>query len=147
MLVAPFDEKEARAARKAWAQYQQIDEERKNSIDMEFVLIPAGRFSMGSPETADELMKVFSYAKKEWFAGERPVAPGDDQPAVLSWQVRGHEGPVQEVRGGHRLQDRRGEGWQRGLGLHDGIRTKHSSSGPISRGATGESTRATNRPW
>jgi formylglycine-generating enzyme len=72
-LVAPFDEKEARAARKAWAQYQQIDEGHKNSLSMELILIPAGRFSMGSPETADELMKAFSYAKTEWFEGERPV--------------------------------------------------------------------------
>jgi formylglycine-generating enzyme required for sulfatase activity len=71
LLVAPFDEKEARAARKACAQYQQVEEERKNSIDMELVLIPAGRFSMGSPETADELMKLFSYARKEGLAGYR----------------------------------------------------------------------------
>jgi sulfatase modifying factor 1 len=28
---------------------------------------------MGSPETADEVMKVFSYAEKDWFSGERPV--------------------------------------------------------------------------
>jgi sulfatase modifying factor 1 len=73
LLVAPFDEKEARAARKAWAQYRQIDEEHKNSLGMEMILIPAGRFSMGGPETAEELMKAFSYAKKEWFGGERPV--------------------------------------------------------------------------
>jgi len=73
LLTAPFDEKEARAARKAWAQYQQVDEERKNSLDIELVLIPAGRFLMGSPETVDELIKAFPYAKKEWFAGERPV--------------------------------------------------------------------------
>jgi formylglycine-generating enzyme required for sulfatase activity len=73
LLNAPFDKDEAKAKRAAWAQYQQIDEERKNSIDMELVLIPAGRFSMGSPETADELTKVFPDAKKEWLTGERPV--------------------------------------------------------------------------
>jgi eukaryotic-like serine/threonine-protein kinase len=73
LLVAPFDENEARAARRAWAQYLQIEEERKNSLDMELVLIPAGRFLMGSTETSEELMKVFPYAKREWFDGERPA--------------------------------------------------------------------------
>jgi eukaryotic-like serine/threonine-protein kinase len=73
LLNAPFDKDEAKAKRAAWAQYQQIHEQRKNSIDMELVLIPAGRFSMGSPETANELMKAFPYAKKGWFAGDRPV--------------------------------------------------------------------------
>jgi len=73
LLIAPFDKDEAKAKRAAWAQYQQIDEERKNSIDMQLVLIPAGRFLMGSPETDDELMDVFPYAAEQRFAGERPV--------------------------------------------------------------------------
>jgi formylglycine-generating enzyme required for sulfatase activity len=75
LLNAPFDKDEAKAKRAAWAKYQQIDEERKNSLDMELVLIPAGRFSMGSTKTVDELMNVFPYAKKEWFDLERPVHP------------------------------------------------------------------------
>jgi formylglycine-generating enzyme required for sulfatase activity len=40
---------------------------------MELVLIPAGQFSMGSPETTEELMNVFRDAKKTSSTGERPV--------------------------------------------------------------------------
>jgi formylglycine-generating enzyme required for sulfatase activity len=73
LLIAPFDKDEAKAKRAAWAKYQQIEEERKNSTDMDLVLIPAGRFSMGSLEEDDELMKIFPYTKKAWLDGERPV--------------------------------------------------------------------------
>jgi formylglycine-generating enzyme required for sulfatase activity len=77
LLFAPFNKQRAAATRKAWAQYQQIDEERKNSLDMQFVLIPAGQFSMGSSETAADLMMAFPYAQNhnEWMAGEWPVHP------------------------------------------------------------------------
>jgi hypothetical protein len=43
LLIAPFEKDEAKAKWAAWAQYRQIDAERKNSLDMELVLIrPAG---------------------------------------------------------------------------------------------------------
>jgi formylglycine-generating enzyme len=74
LLVAPFDKDEAQTKRAGWATYLGVDEEMTvRSLDLNLVLIPAGRFAMGSPETADQLMKVFPYAKKEWFADERPV--------------------------------------------------------------------------
>jgi len=75
LLDSPFDEKQAVAKRRAWAQYQQLDEERKNSLDMQLVLIPAGSFTMGSPEAVDQLVKAFSAAEKKWLTGERPVHP------------------------------------------------------------------------
>lgn len=73
ILVSPFDEKTARAARKLWAGRLKGGIEHKNSLGMKLLLIPPGRFAMGSPETADELLKQFSDSKEEWFTGERPV--------------------------------------------------------------------------
>jgi formylglycine-generating enzyme required for sulfatase activity len=73
LLFAPFDKERAATTRKAWAQYRQIDEERKNSLNMEFVLIPAGRFSMGTKESEADLLRAFPYARKEWVAGEWPM--------------------------------------------------------------------------
>jgi formylglycine-generating enzyme len=74
-LSAPFNQGEAQAARKAWAKFYRSPEEGKNSIGMEFALIPPGRFPMGSAEAAEEILKSFPYAEKEWLAGERPVHP------------------------------------------------------------------------
>jgi formylglycine-generating enzyme len=65
LLDAPFDENAARAKRIAWARYRHVREAQKNKIGMEFVLIPAGRFSMGSPETPEELLKVFPFLKEK----------------------------------------------------------------------------------
>jgi len=74
LLIAPFDEDDAQTKRAAWAKYLGLDAETTvRSLDLDLVLIPAGRFAMGSPETADQLLKAFPYAKKEWFMGERPV--------------------------------------------------------------------------
>ena len=73
LLVSPFDERAARAARKAWARQLKIDVEQRNSLGMKLLLISPGRFAMGSPETAEELMKAFPEAKRAWFSGERPV--------------------------------------------------------------------------
>ncbi|OHB82971.1 MAG: hypothetical protein A2V98_07465 [Planctomycetes bacterium RBG_16_64_12] len=46
-----------------------------NSIGMKMVLIPAGRFLMGSRESAEELAKAFSawHAKPEYFETEYPA--------------------------------------------------------------------------
>jgi formylglycine-generating enzyme required for sulfatase activity/serine/threonine protein kinase len=74
LLAAPFDQNQAANARQAWAQAQQVPAELKNSAGIDLVLIPAGQFAMGSPETADELLKVFpKQAQKSWMDGERPV--------------------------------------------------------------------------
>jgi formylglycine-generating enzyme required for sulfatase activity/serine/threonine protein kinase len=74
LLAAPFDHNQAATARQAWAQAQQMQAEMKNSAGMDLVLIPPGQFSMGSPETADELLKAFgSEAKTGYLDGERPA--------------------------------------------------------------------------
>jgi formylglycine-generating enzyme required for sulfatase activity len=73
LLVAPFGADEARTARKAWAQYQQIEEEPKNSIGMKLTLIPAGEFQMGStPADVDKVLRFDSRFKKEFAANEQP---------------------------------------------------------------------------
>jgi formylglycine-generating enzyme required for sulfatase activity len=73
LLVAPFGADEARAARKAWAVYQQIDEERNNSLGMNLALIPAGEFQMGtSPDDVEKRMQFKSSYKKEYAILEQP---------------------------------------------------------------------------
>jgi formylglycine-generating enzyme required for sulfatase activity len=50
LLTAPFDLETAKAAQGEWAKHLgKSSPVEKNSIDMELVLIPAGRFRMGSP--------------------------------------------------------------------------------------------------
>jgi formylglycine-generating enzyme required for sulfatase activity/serine/threonine protein kinase/FKBP-type peptidyl-prolyl cis-trans isomerase len=73
LLVAPFDEAAAKKGQETWAAHLHSPVEITNKIEMKMTLIPAGRFAMGSAETAEQLMKVFPYAKKEWLTGERPV--------------------------------------------------------------------------
>lgn len=72
LLLAPFDQSEALAARKAWAQYQGLGEDRKNSIGMQLVLIPPGEYLMGSGETLEQLRRDFKFGNKTWLASELP---------------------------------------------------------------------------
>jgi formylglycine-generating enzyme required for sulfatase activity/dsDNA-binding SOS-regulon protein len=59
LAVAPFDGRQAQAHQKAWARYLSVGKrmstrtrvEASNSIGMQFVLIPPGEFTMGSPES------------------------------------------------------------------------------------------------
>jgi formylglycine-generating enzyme required for sulfatase activity len=76
LLVAPFGADKARTFRKAWAQYQQIDEEQKNSIGMKLTLIPAGEFQMGStPADVDKVLRFDSRFQKGFAANEQPQHP------------------------------------------------------------------------
>ena len=72
-LSAPFGPREALEARKAWAQFQHADEEWKNSLGMNLVLIPPGEFEMGSRESPAELLKVFPQGEAPRLAGEQPA--------------------------------------------------------------------------
>ena len=67
LLVAPFTRDLARTAQDAWAKSLRIEREGKNSIGQTLVVIPPGEFDMGNEDTVDELLKLFPYAKKEWF--------------------------------------------------------------------------------
>jgi formylglycine-generating enzyme required for sulfatase activity len=58
-LIAPFNHRKALAARLAWAQYQQLEEGRTNSVGMDLILIPPGEFQMGSEETYSQLVQRF----------------------------------------------------------------------------------------
>jgi formylglycine-generating enzyme required for sulfatase activity len=44
-----------------------------NSLDMQFVLIPAGHFSMGSRESPDQLATLFPETASQHFSDEHPV--------------------------------------------------------------------------
>lgn len=110
-LSAPFEEAEANAAQDAWARsLGKSSRVEKNSIGMELVLIPPGKFIMGSPPSEKDrhedenqfevtLTKPFYLAKTEvtqgqWRAvmGTTPwmdqsdLREGDDYPATnVSW--------------------------------------------------------------
>ena len=51
IAVAPFDEAQAEAHQKAWADYLGVPAESTNSIGMKLVVIPPGEFMMGSPDS------------------------------------------------------------------------------------------------
>ena len=51
LAIAPFDAAQAKVHQKAWADHLGVPVELKNSIGVQFVLIPPGEFMMGSPES------------------------------------------------------------------------------------------------
>ncbi len=50
LAVAPFDAAQAQKHQEAWAAYLAVQVESTNSLDMKLVLIPPGRFLMGTPD-------------------------------------------------------------------------------------------------
>ena len=50
LATAPFDATQAKAHQQAWADYLGVPAKSANSIGMQFVVIPPGEFTMGSPE-------------------------------------------------------------------------------------------------
>ena len=52
--VAPFDAEQAKRHQEAWAKHLGVPVEMTNSIGMKLVLIPAGEFMMGSPESGKD---------------------------------------------------------------------------------------------
>jgi formylglycine-generating enzyme required for sulfatase activity/serine/threonine protein kinase len=73
ILVAPFDQPAATKSQERWVNHLSAPVQTINSIGMPLRLIPPGRFQMGSPESADQLMKAFPYRGREMFSGEGPV--------------------------------------------------------------------------
>src|SRR5262249_19282553 len=65
---------EVKAAQQAWAKYlgRQVEEEDDiGGVKMKFVLVPPGKFLMGSPKSEiDDLLRQVPDAKREWFADE-----------------------------------------------------------------------------
>ena len=51
LAVAPFDAAAAKGHQEAWAKHLGVPVKMTNSIGMKMVLIPAGVFQMGSPES------------------------------------------------------------------------------------------------
>jgi formylglycine-generating enzyme required for sulfatase activity len=87
-LTAPFDAAQAKAAQEAWAKsLGKSSPVEKNSIGMELVLIPPGRFRMGSPKSEEDrhvnedqvdvtLTKAFYLGKTEVTQGEWEAVMG-----------------------------------------------------------------------
>ena len=69
LAVAPFNETTAKEHQAAWAKHLGVPVIQTNSIGMEFVLIPPGEFTMGSPK--EEIKKeVKAHADERWFVDE-----------------------------------------------------------------------------
>jgi len=97
--VAPFDSTAAAATQAAWAKYLGEPVETANSVGMKFVVIPPGKFTMGSPpdepgHEADEqqvpviLTRSFRFGVTEVTQGQWAAVmgtePWKDQPEVLA---------------------------------------------------------------
>jgi formylglycine-generating enzyme required for sulfatase activity len=66
---------EVKAAQQAWAKYlhRQVeeDDEIAPSVKMKFVLVPPGKFLMGSPKPeVDDVFRQAPNANREWYAGQ-----------------------------------------------------------------------------
>ncbi len=73
LLVSPFSEAEATAARKAWAEHRGVEGSVKNSIGMELVLIPPGEFLMGTADAEiEQALREDTFAEREHFTDEQP---------------------------------------------------------------------------
>jgi eukaryotic-like serine/threonine-protein kinase len=79
--LAPFGAQQARAFQQDWARFVRIPVERKNSLGMQMVVIPAGTFLMGSsPEQIARAQKLGHSAGKSAGDAEADVA-ADETPA------------------------------------------------------------------
>ncbi len=110
-LTAPFSETEASAARALWAAAEGVKPEFTNEVGMVMVLIPPGKFEMGSPESEKDrtgvesqhtvtitrpyFMGVTEVTQKQWMAvmgtepwkGQEYEIAGDEYPATfVSWE-------------------------------------------------------------
>lgn len=64
LLNAPFSPAEIDAARTRWADYLGTRPSTKNSVGLEMVLIPGGKFTMGNPYSDQQLARLTGYDVK-----------------------------------------------------------------------------------
>jgi formylglycine-generating enzyme required for sulfatase activity/serine/threonine protein kinase len=80
--IAPFDEKHAKQHQQRWAEYLGVPVEITNSIGMKLVLIPPGKFLMGSPkELIEEELKRPDI--DQWYK-ERLPSEGPQHPVRIT---------------------------------------------------------------
>jgi formylglycine-generating enzyme required for sulfatase activity/serine/threonine protein kinase len=73
-LVAPFDRDQISDARKAWARYSPVEEQRPNSVGMTMLLVPPGEFMMGStPQQVAQASRFDPGFKKDSAKSEQPL--------------------------------------------------------------------------
>jgi serine/threonine protein kinase/formylglycine-generating enzyme required for sulfatase activity/Leucine-rich repeat (LRR) protein len=73
--IAPFDAKSARTHQEAWAKYLGVKVEYTNRIGMQFILIPPGEFTMGSPPAEIDAVLPFAFDNNFWADSIRSEAP------------------------------------------------------------------------
>ena len=80
--IAPFDDIQARSYQQQWADYLKLPLEYKNSIGMQFILIPPGEFTMGS--TPEEIEQALSNAGDDKFRQDCINSEGPQHTVVLT---------------------------------------------------------------
>jgi formylglycine-generating enzyme required for sulfatase activity len=78
--VFPFDETKAKEHQAAWAKYLGVPAEMTNSVGMKFILIPPGKFLMGSTDM--EILKEFQQGVK--------LSDARQHPHLLLWEIPQH---------------------------------------------------------
>jgi formylglycine-generating enzyme required for sulfatase activity len=88
----PFDAETAKRLQEEWAKHLSLDKSSKNSIGIEIILIPPGKFRMGNNEVALELpfhIGKTEVTQKQWLAlmGTAPwmekEKQGNNRPATF----------------------------------------------------------------
>jgi len=74
--IAPFDEAKAQEHQRAWSKHLGVPAEEANSIGMKMVLIPAGEFTLGSYDSADEKPPHRVRITKPFHLGQHEVTVG-----------------------------------------------------------------------
>ena len=84
-LTAPFDAMKAKAAQEAWAKHLDMSSPvDKNSIGTELVLIPPGKFTMGSPESEKDRNNAEDQAEVTL---TKPFYLGKTEVTQAQWQA------------------------------------------------------------
>ncbi|MFM9960131.1 MAG: SUMF1/EgtB/PvdO family nonheme iron enzyme [Planctomycetaceae bacterium] len=74
--IAPFDAEQAKRHQENWAKYLKVPVVYTNSIGMKFVLIPPGKFTMGStPEEIEATLQILHPNDSHWAQCTRSESP------------------------------------------------------------------------
>ncbi len=93
LAIAPFDAKQAQEHQRRWADYLKVPVSFKNSIGMEFVLIPPGEFLMGASDAVpdplpDERPQHLVRITKPFYLGKCEVTWGQYEILMRRFSAR-----------------------------------------------------------
>ena len=106
--IAPFDAAQARAHQEAWAKHLGMPVELTNSIGMKFVLIPPGKFTMGSSQKEIDFWPSGLPKTRSTGQEQLPVKVRSMQSKShvrTTWGNRGHGRAISTIREGNGIPD------------------------------------------